>query len=372
MRIGFIVNPVAGMGGKVGLKGTDGVVKEAVAKGALPVAPLRATEFLIELKKIMYEYKFDLLSCPSLMGKVEAEKAGFPTQVLSIKVGKETNAEDTKEAVKQLTDAKVDLLVFVGGDGTARDILDTMKEKKDTPVLGVPAGVKMYSGIFAINPATAAEAVMAFVQGRAQIVDAEVMDADENAIRRDIFDVKLHGYLKGLSVPSLMQGYKQASPETTNERENQAAIAKYVVEELPSNTTLILGPGTTVEHIAEKIGIKKTLLGVDIYHNGKVVLDVDEKTLLETIKDWSNTWLILSPIGHQGILLGRGNQQISSQVIRKLQRKHIVVVATIHKLRGIEGGMLRVDTGDSELDATLKGNIRVVVDYQMGVQIQVQ
>ncbi len=372
MLIGFLINPIAGMGGRVGLKGTDGVLQEAIARGALPVAPQRAAEFLNELKQQIGDYKFNFLSCPEVMGAIEVKKAGFPIQVLSMKIEEETSVEDTKGAVKQLIQAKVDLLVFVGGDGTARDILDAMNGKKDIPVLGVPAGVKMYSGIFAVNPVSAAEAAIAFIQGRAQTVDAEVMDADEEAIRRDIFDVKLHGYLKGLSVPALMQGYKEASPQTTDEKEHQAAIAKYVIEQLPSHATLILGPGTTVEHIAEKLGISKTVLGVDIYQDGKVMLDVDEKTLLETIKDWRTTWLILSPIGHQGILLGRGNQQISPQVIKKLEKKHIIVVATMHKLRSIEGRKLRVDTGDPEIDATLRGNIMVVVDYQMGVQIQVQ
>jgi predicted polyphosphate/ATP-dependent NAD kinase len=372
MRIGFIVNPIAGMGGKVGLKGTDGVLKEALLKGALPVAPLRAVEFLADLKQRISNYTIEILCCPNVMGTAEAKAAGFPVQVLPLAIGEETSAKDTENAVKQLTDEKVDLIVFVGGDGTARDILNAMKEKAITPVLGVPAGVKMYSGVFAINPSDAADVVVAFVEGRADTVDTEVMDADENAIRNDIFDVKLHGYLKGLSVPMLMQGSKEVSPETINEKEQQTSIAQYVVKELPPEATLILGPGTTVERIAENLGVKKTILGVDIYHKGKVQLDVDEKTLIEKIQDWHSTWLILSPIGHQGILLGRGNQQISSKVIRLLDKKHIVIVATMHKLRSIEGGVLRVDTGDPEVDQMLRGNVMVVVDYQMGIQVPVQ
>lgn len=373
MRIGFTVNPIAGMGGKAGLKGTDGVLKEAVARGARPVAPQRAIEFLLYLKQRAGNYNMEVLCGPGVMGAEEAKAANFPVQTLTtMTVNKETSVKDTENTVRQFVEANVDLLVFVGGDGTARDILNILGVKADTPVLGVPSGVKMYSGIFAISPADAAEAVVAFIEKRVKIVDAEIMDANEEAIRRDIFDVKLYGYLKGLSAPTFMQGNKEVSPDTTNEKEQQRAIAKYVVRELPQEVTLILGPGTTVECIAEALGIKKTLLGVDVYHKGRVLLDVDENTLLDVIKDWHNTWLILSPIGHQGILLGRGNQQISSQVIRRLEKKHIIVVATMHKLRSIAGGVLRVDTGDSEVDQTLRGNIRVVVDYQMGVQVQIR
>ena len=371
MRIGFIVNPVAGMGGRVGLKGTDGVLKEAIAKGAEPVAPQRATEFLTELKKRMVG-SVEVLCCPQAMGAQEAKAAGVYAEVLPMKISAQTSAVDTENAVKLLTSAKVDLIVFVGGDGTARNILDAMKGKASTPVLGVPAGVKMYSGIFAINPHDAAEAAAAFAEHHAEVSDFEVMDADENAIRNDIFDVKLYGCLKGISVPALIQGSKEVSPETRSEAESQAAIAKYVVEELPKDATLILGPGTTVERIAEALGVKKTVLGVDIYRDGKVTLDVDEKTLLKTAKDWGSTWIILSPIGHQGILLGRGNQQISPQIIKRVGKKHILIVATLSKLGTIEAHTLRVDTGDPEVDAMLRGDTLVVTGYKEGVTVPVQ
>jgi predicted polyphosphate/ATP-dependent NAD kinase len=371
MRIGFIVNPVAGMGGKVGLKGTDGVLKEAIAKGAEPIAPQRAVEFLTELKQRMVS-SIEVLCCPKAMGAQETKAAGVYAQVLPMKIGEETSAVDTENAVKLLTAAKVDLIVFVGGDGTARNILDALKGRASTPVLGVPAGVKMYSGIFAINPKDAAQAAATYAENHAEVSDFEVMDADENAIRNDIFDVKLYGCLKGISVPALIQGSKETSPETRSEAESQTAIAKYVVEELPKDATLILGPGTTVERIAEALGLKKTILGVDIYCEGKVTSDVDEKTLLEKVKDWSRTWIILSPIGHQGILLGRGNQQISPQVIRRVGKKHILIVATLSKLGTFEAQTLRVDTGDSEVDAMIRGDSLVVTGYKEGVTIPVQ
>ncbi|MDI6690434.1 MAG: ATP-NAD kinase family protein [Candidatus Bathyarchaeota archaeon] len=365
MKLGFIVNPIAGMGGKVGLKGTDGVLKEAIARGAKPVAPKRAIEFLQKLKEKFAQTKIEVFTCPGIMGGKEAKAANFSVQILPMKEKKETSAEDTKTAVKLLTAAKVDLIVFVGGDGTAKDIFDAMQDSTaETPVLGVPAGVKMYSGIFAVNPSDAADIVLAFAENQAEITEFEIMDADESAIRSDTFAVKLHGFLKAPFVPMRIQGSKQVSPETADEKENQTAIAKFIIEEMQPNATYILGPGTTVKRIAELLGVEKTVLGVDIYKNGKVMLDVNEKKILEEIEDWQKTWIILSPIGHQGILLGRGNQQISSEIIKRVGKQRIIVAATKSKLRSIDGNVLRVDTGDAEADDMLKGYIKVITDYR--------
>jgi predicted polyphosphate/ATP-dependent NAD kinase len=364
MKLGFIVNPIAGMGGRVGLKGTDGVLKEAIARGAKPVAPKRAVEFLQKLKENFAQTKIEIFTCPGIMGEKEAKTVSLPTQILPMKVGKETSAEDTKTAVKLLTAAKVDLIVFVGGDGTAKDIFDAMQGSAETPVLGVPAGVKMYSGIFAVNPSDAAEIVLAFAENQTEIMEFEIIDADESAIRSDTFAVKLHGFLKGPFLAMRIQGSKQVSPETVDEKENQTAIAKFIIEEMQPDATYILGPGTTVKRIAELLGVEKTVLGVDIYKNGKVILDVDEKKILEEIMDWQKTWIILSPIGHQGILLGRGNQQISPEIIKRVGKQRIIVAATKSKLQNIDGKILRVDTGDAEADAIIKGYTKVITDYR--------
>jgi len=198
------------------------------------------------------------------------------------------------------------------------------------------------------------------------------MDADETAIRNDVFDVKLYGCMRGLSAPALIQGSKEVSPSTVNEHDSQAAIAKYVVEELPKDATLILGPGTTVESIAQALGMKKTVLGVDLYQAGEVTLDVDENTLLAKVKDWGKTWIILSPIGHQGILLGRGNQQISAQIVKRVGKKHVLVVATLNKLQGMGSEALRVDTGEEEADSLLRGSVLVVTGYREGVTVPVK
>jgi predicted polyphosphate/ATP-dependent NAD kinase len=372
MKLGFIVNPIAGMGGRVGLKGTDGVLKEAVARGAKPIAAKRATEFLKKLKEKVGDKEIEVFTCPGIMGAKEAKASSFSVQILPMKIGKETSAEDTKTAVKLLTEANADLIVFVGGDGTAKDIFDAMQGDNKVPVLGVPSGVKMYSGIFAVNPSDAVDVILAFAENQAEITEFEVMDANEEAIRSDAFAVKLYGFLKGPFVPMRIQGSKQISPETVDEKENQKAMARFIIEEMQPEATYILGPGTTVKCIAELLGVEKTVLGVDIYKKGKVILDVDEKRILEEATDWQNTWIILSPIGHQGILLGRGNQQISPEIIKRVGKQHIIVAATKSKLQSIEGNVLRVDTGDAEVDNMLKGYIKVVTDYREWRLMQVQ
>jgi predicted polyphosphate/ATP-dependent NAD kinase len=371
VRLGFIVNPIAGMGGKVGLKGTDAVLEEAIARGAKPMSPFRATEFLQKLKESEAKVTIEVLTCPGIMGKDEAEAVSYPVQTLRMTIGKLTSAQDTKTATKLLLKARVDLIVFVGGDGTAKDVFDAI-HGCDVEVLGVPSGVKMYSGVFAVNPSDAVDVVLAFSQNQAEVAEFEVVDADERSIRRDTFAVKLYGFLKGPSVPMRIQGSKQISPETFDEKENQTAIARYIVEEMRADGTYILGPGTTVKRVTELLSVKKTVLGVDIYKNGKVSLDVDEKRILEEIGHSQNTWMILSPIGRQGILLGRGNQQMSPKIIKLVGKKRIIVAATKSKLQSIEGGVLRVDSGDTEVDNMLRGYVKVVTDYREWRLVPVQ
>ena len=371
--MGFIVNPIAGMGGRVGLKGPDGVIKAAIKMGAKPVASTRAIEFLKKLKELQRKEAIHIITCPHPMGEGETKSASLPAKVLKMPLKSETTAEDTKTAVKHMTTLKVDLIVFVGGDGTARDILDAMRGADGLPVLGVPSGVKMYSGIFAVHPSEAAEVTMAFAKKTAQITDFEIMDADESAIRReDRISVSLYGFLRGPFVPLRLTGSKQVSPETLDEHENQMAVARFVVEEMNTKGIYILGPGTTVKCFADLLGVEKTVLGVDMYRNKNVIKDVNEERILKEIKDFKNVWIVVSPIGRQGILLGRGNQQISPKIIRKVGKERIIVLATRSKIRGIEGKVLRVDTGDREVDQSLRGYRKVATDYREWRLMQIQ
>jgi len=352
------------MGGKVGLKGTDNISNKAFAMGAKPVSPIRAVEFLNRLKELEMPEKIDLLTCPGVMGEDEVKSADLKAQILSMLIRTETSAEDTKLAVRLMIKNEVDLIVFVGGDGTARDIFDALDSKTTTPVLGVPSGVKMYSGLFAANVNDAADVVQAFVEGEAQITDFEIVDANEEAIRSDRFSTKLYGFLKGPFVSMRLLASKQISPETMDEHDNQMAVARFIVEEMNPKATYILGPGTTIKCIADLLGVEKTLLGVDVYRDKRAVKDVNEEKILREIKDWNNTWIVLSPIGRQGMLLGRGNQEISPEILRQVGKERLIVAATRSKIQGIEGGVLRVDTGDAQVDQMLRGYIKVATDYR--------
>lgn len=359
-KIGLIVNPIAGMGGSVGLKGTDGkeILTRALMLGAKPVAPHRAEIFLSYLNPL--SGKISLLVGAGLMGEYEAKKVKFKNTLPIGERKNETTAEDTKLIAKIMMENDLNLIVFCGGDGTARDIMDVIG--LNLPVLGIPSGVKMHSAVFAVNPEAAANIVMRFINEGLPLKEAEVMDVDEESFRNERLSAKLYGYMLVPYEPELIQGMKEASILTDSELRNQAAIAVYFVERIMEpNTLYILGPGTTTRAIAALLNEKKTLLGVDLLFNGKIIKhDVNEKEILRSIHG-RKAKIVVTPIGGQGFIFGRGNQQISPRVIRKVGINNIVVIATKHKLKELK--KLRVDTGDLEIDQKLKGYIRVIVDY---------
>ncbi len=365
--IGFIVNPVAGMGGAVGLKGTDGktILAKAISLGAKPIASERAETFLSGLANVKESLR--LVVGAGRMGEAEVKKCGFTCQVVG-KDKKETTSEDTQNAAHEIVEAGVDLLVFCGGDGTTRDILNAVGLK--VPVLGVPTGVKMHSALFAVTPQAAARVAVGYLWGGLPLREAEVMDIDEEAFRGGHLSAELYGYMLSPFEPYLIQGNKLESPMTENEVRNQAAIAVYIIEEMKPDVIYVVGPGTTTRTIGDLLDQKKTLLGVDIFQNKKIITsDANERKILECIKGQA-VQIIVTPIGGQGFIFGRGNQQISSKVIRQVGLDRIVVVATKSKLDKLKS--LRVDTGDSELDKEFRTRgIRVVTDYKTTQKIAV-
>lgn len=358
------------MGGRVGLKGTDGqeILQKAIRLAAKPVAPLRATETL----KIVVSVKtsFDLLTYPFEMGADVARNCGLkPTVLGSIRSGR-TTAADTHNAALELMESHVDLVLFAGGDGTARDICKAVDQR--VPVLGIPAGVKIHSGVFAVNPKKAGELTLKFLQSDTLLREAEVMDVDEVAFRDGRVSARLYGYLQVPYEREFIQPVKSGSATVLSEQMGQGLIAEYVAENMEANGYYVLGPGTTVKAVADKLGVSKTLLGVDVVRNGKTVaLDVNENQLLQLITR-QKVKIIVSPIGGQGFIFGRGNQQISSIVIREVGLKNIIVIATRNKLASVGYGRpLLVDTGDEELDKTLSRYIRVVTGYKEEVVVKV-
>jgi predicted polyphosphate/ATP-dependent NAD kinase len=357
--VGLIVNPIAGMGGAVGLKGTDGkeILEKAIVLGAKPIAPARAESFLSELKPL--KERMRLIAGAGKMGEEEARNCGFVSRVLG-KTKNETSAEDTIEVAKRIRDVGVDLLIFCGGDGTARDVLNAVET--NLPALGVPTGVKMHSAVFAVESRAAARVAMKFLWEKLPLREAEVMDVDEKAFREGRVSAKLYGYLLTPYEPRLIQGIKMTSPTSESEIRNQAAIAIYVIENMKPHVIYITGPGTTTRAVGDLLDSKKTLLGVDLFYNKKLIAkDVNEKQILEEIKG-KTAKIIVTPIGGQGFIFGRGNQQISPEVIRQVGRDNIIIIATEGKLRDLKS--LKVDTADPSLDDTLRGYIKVISDYR--------
>lgn len=356
VKVGLVVNPIAGMGGRVGLKGTDGeAARRALELGAKPTSPGRAVEMLKYLKR--YAPPIRLFAYPEEMGEAEALEAGFKPTVVGELRARPTTAEDTRRAVEEFTSIPVDLIVFVGGDGTARDVMDA--NKAGIPILGVPAGVKMYSAVFAVSPEAAARIVARFAYTGLPVRMAEVMDVDEEAFRANRLSARLYGYLPTLYESRLVQGVKRVTV-VDEERLQLIELAERLKPMFKPGVAYVLGPGSTVKALAEALGVDKTLLGVDVVVDGRVVeLDADEARILRALEGREGR-VVVTPIGGQGFILGRGNQQISPKVIRKVGARNIIVVATSTKLRGLDA--LRVDTGDAELDAQLKGRIKVLTD----------
>jgi predicted polyphosphate/ATP-dependent NAD kinase len=365
-RIGFIVNPIAGMGGAVGLKGTDGeAYLEAIKRGAKPVAPLRALEFLNSIKST----NFHIISAPSIMGEDYVKASTHSTRLIKIvgDISPPTSREDTIRIANELSKL-VDILVFVGGDGTARDICTAINTR--IPVIGVPSGVKMYSAVFALNPRAAAELLEHYLNGDVIFAEREVLDVNEEAFRRDALEVNLYCYLLTPIHTHLLQPSKTIYTDV-DEEVSKEAIAEYLIELMELNIPYILGPGSTVKSICKKINLNCTLLGVDVILNRKLLVrDASERDLLEVVKTYGRAKVIVSPIGRQGFIFGRGNQQISPLVLQYISRDDIIVVSTERKVRELEH--LLVDTGDEKVNSKLRGYMKVLVGYNRFLVMKVE
>lgn len=368
--LGFIVNPVAGMGGSVGLKGTDGeaIVREAIRRGASPLAGQRAAKAIARLTASLPQV--NVLTVAGPMGEQVAREAGIEPSVLNLShVGLSTRF-DTRKAAQSMAELGVDLILFAGGDGTARDILSASRNQ--VPMLGVPAGVKMHSAVFGTTPANAGQLAALFLacSPRALLRDAEVMDLDEDAIRAGTVSAQLYGYVRSPFERRLVQNAKAGSVPGENEALN--AVARQVAEGMRDGTIYILGPGTTTRRVADALGIPSTLLGVDAVLDRKVIgLDLNEQALLRIIGG-RQAEILVSVLGGQGSLFGRGNQQISAEVIRRVGRDRIKVISTAEKLINLPSGALQVDTGDPEIDTMLTGHIPVITGPNRTMLVKVR
>ncbi len=355
LTVGFLLNPIAGMGGAVGLKGTDGQEEEALRRGAVPHAADRAVRALSLLRGDDISWH----TCAAPMGEDTLVSAGIDRFTVLYRPCNPTAAADTRAACRAFLDSGVDLIVFCGGDGTARDVFDAVG--REVPVLGIPAGVKMYSAVFAVNPAAAADLIRQ--AGRIACRDSEVMDVDEEAYRSGRLAARLYGYACVPYIPERTQGGKQVFEQQDEERAKDD-IAAFINEVMLPETLYVVGAGSTTARILERLGLPATLLGVDAVRNGEVVArDADEKTLLALLDEYPRAKIVVSPIGAQGFVLGRGNQQISPGVLRKAGLRNLVVVATPAKLAATP--LLYVDSGDPALDREVVDSLQVISGYRI-------
>ncbi|MDH7517504.1 MAG: ATP-NAD kinase family protein [Candidatus Thermoplasmatota archaeon] len=375
LKIGFVVNPIAGMGGRVGLKGTDGVLDKAVSLGAKPVAPGKAEETLKEFLS-KYSTEKDVVcwfTCSGSMGFDELKNVGMKNvEVVYSSAGVNTTSTDTKKACEVFLEKNVDLVVFCGGDGTMRDIFSVVDKK--VPVLGIPAGVKMHSGVFGVNTRAVAKMLHEFINKNLTIGDVDVMDLDEELYRKGEWKIKLFGVAKGIVEPTYVQVGKTVF-ESVSDDEVKDELAEHVLDEMNKyrDHLFLMGSGGTIDYIARKIGLDNTLLGIDaVYDKKTVAKDLNEKGILDLLGRYPKAKVVLSPIGAQGFILGRGNLQLSPRVIQKIGLDNIIVVSTPSKL--VSTPFIRVDTGDKVLDRIFaeKEFMMVVIGYRLSRVVHIQ
>ena len=371
--IGLIVNPIAGMGGRVGMKGTDGAaaLEEARRRGAHPAALQRVQKALAILVAATPASALPaVLTGAGALGQHAAREAGLASTVVHTPAGAASTADDTRAAARAMLDAGVDLLLFAGGDGTARDILDIVGDR--VPLLGIPAGVKMVSAVFGTTPGHVGTLAARFLAGEASVRlrEAEVMDIDEDAMRGDRVSTRLYGIARSPYARALSQHAKSGS----SLREDVAleAVCRQVAREMVPGRLYILGPGTTTRRVLAALSLPATLLGVDAVVDGRLAgADLAEADLLR-LMEGREASLVVGVLGGHGSLFGRGNQQISSEVIRRVGRAHLIVLASMEKLLQLAPRMLQVDTGDEALDAMLAGYLPVRTAPDRSIFFQVQ
>jgi predicted polyphosphate/ATP-dependent NAD kinase len=357
-RLGLVVNPIAGMGGRVALKGTDGaeVLAQARARGAKPVAAARALRALAALHRL--DPSVCLVAAPGEMGGDVARAAGLDPALTEPAHPGPTTAEDTRAAARAMLEAGVDLLLFAGGDGTARDIHDAIHGA--LPVLGIPTGVKMHSGLFASTPLRAGEIAAHFLRSpaRVELRAAEIADIDDAELRAGAMTARIYGVAHVPSLPGVLSAKSAGVSDAMSLR---AACAEFA-ERLEPGTVYLFGPGTTTGQVLAQLGLPKTLLGVDAVRDRQLVgRDLDEPALLGLTARAAAVHLVLGVIGGQGSLLGRGNQQLSPALLRRIGPERISVLASEAKLAALQPPVLRVDTGDDALDRELSGFTRVQI-----------
>lgn len=362
MKIGFLINPIAGMGGKVALKGTDGeeTLRRAIELGAVPSAHLRAEAALKEFAPAASDCEF--LAPAGAMGADLLQKY-FSNVRIIYSVKKKSTPYDTKNSVRLMMTEGADLIAFAGGDGTARDICSVVGES--VPVVGIPAGVKIHSGVYAKHPKDAGMLIKAFIESNVKkFTESEVMDIDEDAFRNNMVRARLYGYMKTPDDRRFMQDRKSGSGKS--DAVATGDIAAYIASTMKKDALYLVGSGTTTAAVLCSLGIKGTLLGVDAVRGKKLIgkdLSEDDIKKLLAVYPREQRYLIITIIGGQGYIFGRGNQQLSPEVIRMIPKENIKIIASPSKMAQLFEKSLIVDTGDTSLDEEFSGYVRVITGF---------
>jgi predicted polyphosphate/ATP-dependent NAD kinase len=362
LKVGLLVNPFAGIGGSVGLKGSDGeaIRSEALRRGARQRAVERAHRALAVLAAERDRVRIVCWEGP--MGSDALTGLDFDAELCGATPQSPTTAGDTARAARVLADHDLDVLVFAGGDGTARDILDAVGDS--VAVIGIPSGVKMHSAVYAVSPEAAGELLLRLARaGLVNVQHREVRDIDEEAFRRGVVKARFYGELLTPEEGHFLQRTKVAGRESDELAAED--IAADIVESIVPGRIYLIGPGSTTAAIMAQLGLPNTLLGVDAICDDRVLLsDAGESELLALLERESKpAEIIVTAIGGQGHVFGRGNQQISPAVIRRVGLENITIVAGKGKISGLGGEPLLVDTNDPDLDRALCGYRRVVTGY---------
>ena len=352
MRIGIVVNPDAGLGGRLGFKGSDGRAKEARDAGAVDRAGPRMQQCISKFKELLDSSLNRMGVSPTIVawsGRMGGDWLDGFEYEQSKESPIESTAQDTSNLVHDLIESEVDVILYAGGDGTTRDIVNAL-DGNETPLIGVPGGVKMHSGCFATTPKASAEVLLAFLQGDLMVAITEVMDLDEEIYQKGEWKVRMYGEAWTPSSPRFMQGARE-QVERASESDTIEGLANHIGNLIDDNPELMViwGSGGTLRRMGEHLNVELTLLGIDIQHKGTIHSDLNEQQLLQHLAGYEGSrLLLLSPMGGQGFLIGRGNLQLSPDVLRAIGFESILGVATPSKLLGLSS--VRIDTGDPLLD----------------------
>ncbi len=375
IRLGVLINPYAGVGGQLALKGSDCLplalresIQDSLVKGESH-AQQRLANVMIALQQRQLLEHFVIYAAPAQMGILVLDGLGIAAQPVTSPVNVTTSADDTIRMARELLASGIDLLLFAGGDGTARDICRALGTQ--VPVLGVPAGVKMHSGVFAINPQAAADLLQEMAQGHWVSAElAEVRDIDESDLEQGRLRARHYGEMRVPASAAQIQQVKCSGREI--EALVVAEIAAGFVEDMQDDCVYALGPGTTVAAVAEQLGVDNTLLGFDLVQAGRCVArDVNAADLLAATRRQPLV-VVIAPTGGQGSLIGRGNQQLSPVLLRQIGRQNVQVLSSASKLDELNGRPLRLDTGDAQLDTEWSGLWQVITGYRQQALYKVQ